>query len=385
VRHKHLEDAMVTETRETESTANGVTLLLAFELAAKKWVLGLMRSDGGTVRRRQVVAGDTARVRREIADAKARWGLPADAAVHSCYEAGRDGFWLHRWLEAHGVQNRVVDSSSIEVPRRMRRVKTDALDLDGLLRLLRRHVSGERRVWSVVRVPSGAAEDARQLERELEAVTADRTRVRNRVRGLLVAQGVRVALDRHLPDRLATLTTGLGTTLPAGLTARLTRECAALVAIEARLRTLRRLQRQAVQPDTPCARLLRVRGIGLTGASRLSREVFDWRRFTSGRQVGAVVGLAPTPYDSGQRRREQGISKAGNGRVRGLAIELALCWRQFQPQSALTQWYAARFGHGSVRQRRIGVVALARKLLIALWRYVETGVVPAGARLKATA
>jgi transposase len=324
-------------------------------------------------------------VGREIAEAKAALGWPADAGVHSCYEAGRDGFWLHRWLETQGAQNRVVDSSSIEVPRRMRRVKTDTVDLDGLLRLLRRDVSGERRVWSVVRVPSVAAEDARQLERELEAVTTDRTRVRNRVRGLLVAQGVRVPIDRHLPDRLATVPTGLGTALPAGLTTRLTRECAALALIEARLRTLRRLQRQAVRPDTPCARLLRVRGLGVTGASRLSREVFDWRRFTSGRQVGAVVGLVPTPYDSGQRRREQGISKAGNARVRTLAIELALGWRRFQRQSALTQWYEARCGHGGVRQRRIGVVALARKLLIALWRYVETGVVPAGARLKGTA
>jgi transposase len=326
-----------------------------------------------------------ARVRREIADAKQSFGLPADAAVHSCYEAGRDGFWLHRWLEAEGVANRVVDSSSIEVPRRLRRAKTDRIDVEALLRLLDRALRGEPGVWSVVRVPSVAAEDARQLERELQTVLADRTRSRNRIRGLLAAQGVVQPLTGALVGKLPTVRTGPGELLPPGLRSRLEREIGALTMIEQRLRELRRLQRLAVRPDTSCARLLRLRGIGVAGASRLSREVFDWRQFTSGRQVGAIVGVTPTPFDSGDARREQGISKAGNRRVRALAVELALVWRRYQRASALTQWYERRFGHGSPRQRRVGTVALARKLLIALWRYLATGEPPQGAQEKTTA
>lgn len=381
-KHIEQEEGMTTVTRQSESSANGPTLRLAFELGATKWLLGL--STGVTVRtrRREVPARDTARVVRELGDAKKAWGLPADAAVHSCYEAGREGFWLHRWLETQGVANRVVDSSSIEVPRRQRRAKSDRIDVEALLRLLDRALRGEPKVWSVVRVPSIAAEDARQLERELQTVLADRTRTRNRIRGLLAAQGVAHSITRQLVTVLPTLRTGTGELLPPGLRSRLEREIAALTTIETRLRELRRLQRAAVRPDTPCARLQQLRGIGVAGASRLSREVFDWRHFTSGRQVGALVGITPTPFDSGDARQEQGISKAGNRRVRALAVELALVWRRFQPTSALTTWYERRFGRGSARQRRVGTVALARKLLIALWRYVDTGEPPQGAQLK---
>jgi transposase len=355
---------------------------MAFELGAKKWLLGF--TTGGTVpvRTRAIPARDTARVLREVAAAKTAFGLAPDAPVCSCYEAGREGFWLHRWATAQGIDNVVVDSSSIEVPRRQRRTKTDQVDVRGLLRLLERYRRGERGVWSVVRVPSVGAEDARQLEREIEAVIADRTRVRNRLRGLLATQGVALAIDRRLRAALATTPTGTGEPLPPGLRARLEREIAALGTIETRLRELRRLQRAAVTPHSRCARLQQLRGVGVTGASRLSREVLDWRRFTSGRQVGALVGMTPTPYASGEDRREQGISKAGNRRVRALAVELARYWRHFQPESALTQWYQRRFGHGSARQQRVGLVALARKLLIALWRYAETGTVPVGATLK---
>jgi transposase len=357
-------------------------LLLAFEVGAKKWLLGFSVSVGTGPRLREIPARDTERVLREIALAKTALGLDAAAPVHSCYEAGREGFWLHRWLEAQGIANQVVDSSSIEVSRRRRRAKNDKVDVRALLRLLARHLSGERKLWSVARVPSPAAEDARQLEREVLTVTADRTRVRNRLRGLLAAQGIVVPIDRHVREVLAEVRTGCGTPLLPGLQARLQRELGALSAIEQRLRELRHLQRAAVQPGSPCARLLQLRGIGMKGASRLSREVFDWRTFTSGRQVGALVGVTPTPYDSGDSRREQGISKAGNPRVRTLAVELARYWRHYQPESALAQWYMRRFGNGSARQQRVGLIALARKLLIALWRYAAQDVVPSGARLK---
>lgn len=373
---------MATATRRTESTANGPVLMLAFELGERKWLLGFTTGTAVRPRIREIGARDTARVRKEIAQAKAAFGLAADTPVHSCYEAGREGFWLHRWLEGEGIVNDVVDSSSIEVPRRKRRAKTDTLDVGGLLRLLDRHLRGESKVWSVVRVPSVAAEDARQLEREIETVTADRTRVRNRIRGLLAAQGVKLRFGRHLRATLTCVRTGAGDPLPPILRERVERELTALAAIEARMRALRARQRAAVKPDTPCATLQQLRGIGIRGAARLSREVFDWRQFTSGRQVGALMGMTPTPYDSGDLAREQGISKAGNRRVRTLAIELARGWRHFQPDSALTQWYRRRFGAGNARMQRIGLVALARKLLIALWRYVHAGVVPAGADLK---
>jgi transposase len=356
--------------------------MLAFELGERKWVLGFTTPGAPRTRTREIPARDTGRVLHEIAQAKAALGLAPDARVESCYEAGREGFWLHRWLVGQGIVNRVVDSSSIEVPRRKRRAKTDAIDVTGLLRLLERFLRGEPKVWSVVRVPSVAAEDARQLEREIDTITADRTRVRNRIRGLLAAQGVTLRFDRHLRAALTCVRTGTGDPLPAMLRARVERELTALAAIESRMRELRALQRTSVRGDTPAAKLLGVRGIGIRGAARLSREVFDWRRFTSGRQVGALMGMTPTPYDSGEMRREQGISKAGNRRVRALAIELARGWRHFQPESALTQWYQRRFGHGSARLQRIGIVALARKLLIALWRYLQTGVVPTGAQLK---
>jgi transposase len=373
---------MATATRPQESTANGPRLLLAFELGARKWVLGFTTDLATQPRKREVSAGDMTRVLCEIAAAKAAFGLPPAAVVYSCYEAGREGFWLHRWLEAQHLVSFVVDSSSIEVPRRLRRAKTDKLDAAGLLRLLARYLLGEKKAWSVVRVPSVAAEDARQLEREVETTTADRTRVRNRIRGLLAAQGISLPFNRHLRAGLAVVRTGAGDPLPTMLRARLEREWTALADIELRLRELRAIQRKTVTANSACARLEALRGIGLTSAARLSREVFDWRHFTSGRQVGALLGMTPTPYNSGDDIREQGISKAGNRRVRVLGIELARCWRHFQPESALTKWYQRRFGQGPARLRRIGLVALARKLLIALWRYLETEIVPDGAELK---
>jgi transposase len=372
----------MTATRQHESIVSGPVLMMAFELGAQKWLLGFSTSIAAPVRRREMAARDRAGVLREIAAAKEAFGLPADAPVHSCYEAGREGFWLHRWLEREGIISRVVDSSSIEVPRRKRRAKSDRLDAAALVRLLTRALAGETKVWSVVRVPSVAAEDARQLEREIETTIADRTRVRNRMRGLLATQGVAVRRWRRLRSELAVLRTGTGELLPPGLCARLERELTALDTIEARLRELRRLQRAAVVPHSVCDRLQQVRGVGLRIAARLSGEVFEWRTFTSGRQVGALIGVTPTPYDSGDQRREQGISKAGNRRVRTMVIELARAWLRFQPESALTRWYVRRFASGSARLRRVGIVAVGRKLLIALWRYTVTGVPPEGAQLK---
>jgi transposase len=304
--------------------------------------------------------------------------------VRSCYEAGRDGFWLHRWLTEHGVENLVVDSSSIEVNRKARRAKTDRLDVGKLLSQLLRWVGGERKVWSVVRIPCPAAEDARQLTREIESVRADRTRVRNRIHGLLAIQGVRLSLDRHFESALAAVRTGDGRPFPAALCERLTREWAHLQIIEARMATLETSRtehiRQGADRVAQVARqLLTMRSIGEASAATFSAELFGTRTFQNPRQLGALTGLVPVPYRSDQRVEDQGISKAGRGSLRGLAIQIAWCWVRWQPDSALTQWFVQRFARAGKRARRIGIVALARKLIIALWRYVEQGVIPEGA------
>jgi len=377
---------MTAETRRPESTVPTDTLFMGIELGSTTWKLALATTRGEPPRVRQLHARDLAGLWSEIARAKARMGLTVDAPVHSCYEAGRDGFWLHRALVAHGVANVVVDPSSIAVDRRARRAKTDRLDATALVRQLMNAAAGDRRGWRDVHVPSAEAEADRQLPREWEAVQADRTAVRNRIQGLLATQGVQLALTR---DFLSQLTTGRlwdGSAVPAPLVARLERDWASLQQIEQRLRLLRRLRLTRVRAHTDVVahqtqQLARLRGVGVPGALTLVTELFAWRGFRNGRQVGAAVGLTPTPYRSGQRGVEQGISQSGNRRVRALSIELAWAWVRYQPLSALTQWFHHRFGQHA-RARRIGIVAVARKLLIAWWRYLQTGVLPEGALVK---
>jgi len=328
-------------------------------------------------------------VLRAIGAMKERLGLPPECRVVSCYEAGRAGFWLHRFLVANGVENLVVDSSSIEVSRRRRRAKTDRLDGESLLDLLLRHLAGSRKkVWSVVRVPTVEQEDRRHLHRELMSAKRDRTRVTNRMKGLLANQGLALDLKRDVPAQLAALRQWDGSPLPAGLAARLAREwerVALFTELIERLEAERReLLRAAKDPVVAKAvQLNTLRGIGVNSAWLYVMELFGWRELRNRREVGAIVGLSPTPHDSGYSVRERGMSKAGNRHVRAMAIEIAWGWLRFQPNSELSKWYQRRFGSGSKRVRKIGIVALARKLMIALWRFLETGVVPEGAELKA--
>jgi transposase len=375
---------MSTATRPGESIVSFTSLLLAFELGERTWKLGFSAGLGQRPRIRVVTAGDVARVREEIGRAKQRFGLSITAPVVSCYEAGREAFWLHRYLIAHGIDNRVIDSSSIEVNRRARRAKTDRLDLGGLLNLLARWLAGDRRVWRVVRVPTVAEEDARHLSRAIETSTSDRTRVINRIKALLTTHGVKLRLDRAFLDALDAVQLWDGAPLPGGLRQRLRHEWHQLQAIEAQRRELVRMR---AQPDqTPCGRLIdhlqTLRAVGPTGASVLVTEIFAWRQIRNRRQLGALVGLVPTPYQSGTSSFEQGITRAGNAHVRRVMVQLAWGWLRFQPTSALSQWYRHRFDQGGMRLRKIGIVALARKLLIALWRYVDAGVIPDGAMLK---
>ena len=373
---------MTDTTRQLECTAER-TLYVAFELSATTWRLAVTTDRGERPRHYTVDSGDLVAVQERLVRARAQWGLVAGTAVVSCYEAGRDGFWLHRWLTAQGVRNVIVDATSIERDRRAKAVKTDRVDAERLLELLVAWAAGRKRL-RIVRVPSEAEEDARHADRELATLKGVRTTLRNRVTGLLVAQGIRQRLPASGRVDVPALRTWDGAPLGPGLGGRLTRELAELAAVQQRIADLERARQTAITAAaTPAtqqmARLVQIRGIGVNGASRLVVEMFAWRAFRNGREVGALAGLTPTPYQSGASARDQGISKAGLARVRTMAVELAWGWLRFQPQSALAQWYAMRFGHGSPRQRRIGIVALARKLLIALWRYLDAGVVPAGA------
>lgn len=367
--------------------STGGALYLAFELGKAEWKLGFTVGLGQRPRRRKVDAGHLSALQEEIGAAKQRFGLSEEVPVRSCYEAGRDGFWLHRYLVSEGIENLVVDSASIEVNRRARRAKTDRLDAEKLVTMLIRYHSGEKSVWSVVQVPSVEAEDQRHLHRQLGKFKVDRTRQINCMKGLLATQGVHLAVNHSFLERIEEVRLWDGSRLPPGLCTRLEREYAAYQQIKQQIQELEAERRELIRhsdhpSDKKVRALLQLRGIGVNCAWLVVKEFFGWRRFRNRRQVGSLAGLAPTPFDSGEQSREQGISKAGNRPVRGMMVEIAWGWLRYQPDSELTLWYQRRFAHGSKRMRKIGIVALARKLLIALWRYAETGEIPAGAQLK---
>ena len=373
---------------KTQYSKNQGDLYLAFELGKKNWKLGFTVGFGQKPRERTIVAGDLSAVKTEIDLAKRRFGLPEDAHLLSCYEAGRDGFWLHRYLSSCGIENLVVDSSSIEVNRRARRAKTDRMDVGKLPTMLMRYDNGERRVWSVVRVPRVEQEDSRQLHRELRALRVDRTRHINRIKGLLASYGIRMVVGRDFLDQLETERLWDGRPVPLGLKRRLRREYERLQLVAGQIEEVVAERAHALKTSSSSdvkkvRQLLHLRGIGINSSWLYVMEFFSWREFRNRREVGALAGLTPTPFQSGDGAWERGISKAGNRYIRSIAIEIAWDWLRYQPHSKLSRWYQERFGHGSPRLRRIGIVALARKLLIELWRYLETGVIPEGAILKA--
>jgi transposase len=377
-----------TATHNAHDTTPGRALFVAFELSEKTWKLGFTTGHGQKPRERSIAARNQTRVLQEVAQAKRRFGLPETAPVFSCYEAGREGFWLHRFLEAQGIPNHVVDSSSIEVNRRKRRAKSDALDVRKLLSMLMRYAHGERDVWRVVRVPSVEAEDQRHLHRDLETLKQERASTTTRIKGLLRSQGVRLTSVNKLPEQLEALRLWDGSPLPSGLRRRVLRVYAhhqflseQIAALEAERRA--RLQSAHDASIEKVHQLMQLRGIGINGAWLLVMEFFGWRELKTRREVGGLAGLTPTPYQSGESAREQGITKSGNRHVRWMTTELAWSWLRYQPESALSCWFRERFGGGGKRMRRIGIVAVARKLLIALWRFLETGVIPQGAELKA--
>jgi transposase len=374
---------MMTETRTLSGSVSEPTLSVAFELGKKEWKLAMTSGFGVEPWLRTVASGDLGAVERVLREGRRRWRLPATARVVSCYEAGRDGFWIHRALAALGVVNRVVDSASIEVNRRARRAKTDRLDALKLVRMLVRVCAGERGVWSEVRVPTVAEEAARQVSRERTALTQDQTRLVNQLRGWLATWGATLPARRR-GAWWTTVRDWAGAALPAEVQARLARATARLDGLAAQIAALEATQQAVVTAAAPASavrQLVQLKGVATTSASILLDEGLLWREFRNRRQIGGLLGFAPTPYDSGESQREQGISRAGNARLQAVSIQLAWNWVRWQPQSALTHWYQTKFGKGK-RARRIGIVALARKLVIALWRYVTVGIVPTGAILK---
>jgi transposase len=374
----------MTETRTLPGSVSEPTLYVAFELGKKDWKLAMTSGFGVDPWLRTVVSGDLGAVARVLREGRLRFRLPATAGVVSCYEAGRDGFWIHRALIGMGLANRVVDSSSIEVKRRARRVKTDRLDALKLVRMLVRVCCGEQGVWSEVRVPTVAAEAARQVSRERTALTTEQTRLVNQLRGWLATWGARLPARRR-GGWWTAVRDWAGAALPAEVQARLARADARLQVIAAQRAALEAEQQArvtAAAPGSALRQLVQLKGVATTSASVLLDEGLLWREFRNRRQLGGVLGFAPTPYASGESQREQGISGAGNARLQAVSIQLAWNWVRWQPQSALTQWYQANFGKGK-RARRIGIVAVARKLVIALWRYATQGIVPTGAIVKA--
>ena len=377
-------------------------VFVALELSRSKWLVGVGTPQKWAVGRQEVEGGDLggllALLRRIAASEEKRAGLPV--RVHVCFEAGRDGHWLYRALKAEGYDVYEIDPASVAVDRRARRVKSDGVDVDKLVRTLSRLVRGEFDACRVVEVPSPAEEDAKRPHREYERLVKERTSHTNRVKALLFAQGVRAfdPIARDWPERLAQAA------IPPRLKAELVRECRRLerivgdiaeveaemaaVVVPARKATAKAKGAAQLSPSQfpsevqdKIARLYRLKSIGVHFSTVLGGEVYD-RKFRNRRGVGQYIGLAPSPFQSGDTAHDQGIAKAGNGRARKAMTELAWLWRRHQPMSALTKWFNERVGDQKGRVRRIAIVAMARKLAVALWRYLETGLVPEGAVLK---
>lgn len=368
-------------------------LYVGIELGGGSWRIACRNGRTDKVREVQLTAGDTAGLLKAFDLAKARLRLTPCSGVHACYEAGRDGFWLHRWLVKSGIKNKVLNASSIQVTREMRRCKTDRLDARSLVVALIRYERGETEACREVIVPSDEQEDIRRDSRERERLKEEESRHLVRMQSLLALHGVRT--KRLSTTDFDAFPDHEGKLLPPRLRLELKHEQERLRLVRKQLAELERARTQRIKTHlqdsrshstTESSSLARVldlsmlRGIGRTSAWVLSDEFF-YRQFKNAKNVGSGAGFANSPFDSGLSDRDQGISKAGSKRVRTLMVEIAWSWLRYQPQSELSQWFNRRFGVGK-RIRKIGIVALARRLLVTLWRYLNKGIVPEGALLK---
>lgn len=367
-------------------------IFVSLELSRSRWLITSLSPGGGEKMSQHSVAGaDVAGLLGRLAGLreKARLRLGEDFPIVCIQEAGLDGFWIHRLLSGQGIESFVVDPASIAVSRRKRRAKTDKIDGEALVRTLLAYKRGEPRVCAMVWAPTPDEEDRRRLSRERSVLTAERVEHVNRIKGLLFAQGVfdYEPLRRDRRRRLDELSTGDGRALPDHLKRQIVRELdrlelliAQLGAVEAERDALLAAQDQA-DWSAPARNLLRLRGLGQELAAVLWLEGL-YKRFDNRRQVAAYAGLAPSPWKSGQVDHEQGVSKAGNPRLRTIMIQASWLWLRHQPNSALTLWFLDRVQQNKGRVRKVMITALARKLLVALWAFTTTGLVPQGALLK---
>ena len=365
-------------------------IFLALELSCSTWLVAARLPGASKSILHRVAGGDTAGLLELIRSLRTRSEARSGTGVEvvSCFEAGRDGFWLHRLLSAHGVINHVVEPTSILVSRRARRAKTDRLDAEGLLRVLMSYWRGDRQICSVVRVPTPDEEDAKRQHREREHLVQERVRIENRIKALLATQGIRGRPSLRSWDRdLNALQTGDGRELPSHLRAELNRLHRRLVLTLELIREIETERAECLVAEAEdgtigtITALARIRGIGENFASILTREVF-YRDFDNRRQLASYVGIAPMPHQSGAMDRDRRIGRAGNPRARSTLIQLAWLWLRYQPGSALSVWYRERVGSLAGRTRRIAIVAMARKLLISLWRYAKNGLLPEGVELR---
>jgi transposase len=370
------------------------TIFVALELSQRSWLVTMHSPDKDRFSRHKLEGGDDVgllalieRVRGRVAQA-----LGSAASVVSCYEAGYDGFWLHRRLVGAGITNFVFDPASIAVDQRARRAKTDRIDGELLLRTLMSHWRGEPRVVRIVQVPTPEQEDARRMTRERERLIKEQTAHTNRIKALLRLEGLAAGNPRRRDwmTRLKAQRDRNGDPVRPHLMAELTREHTRLMLVGEQLRELSQASEETPVSDGAAemarrsAVLQRLKGVGPVFAATLTNEVF-YKDFHNRREVAGYCGLAPSPWRSGGTNREQGISKAGNPRARHKAIELAWLWLEHQPESALARWFRERTAQGKGRIKRIAIVALARKLIVALWRFLTTGLVPEQAVLKGRA
>ena len=367
-------------------------IFVSMELSRSKWLItSISPGSGEKMSRHCVTAGDVAALFALFAKLRerSRARIVDDHPIVTIQEAGLDGFWIHRALENEGVESHVVDPASIAVSRRRRRAKTDRIDGEALLRALMAYKRGEPRVCAMVRAPSPEEEDRRRVCRERKALTNERVAHVNRIKGLLFSQGVTnyEPLRRDRRQRLEELQTGDGRTLPQHMKAQIGRELARLELILEQIRAVEDERDAAGAEQTtsekaqPAKMLLAIKGIGPEFASVLSFECL-FRQFDNRRQVAAYAGLAPTPWQSGSVDREQGVSKAGNPRLRTTLIQMSWLWLQHQPDSALSRWFQERVYRNGGRMKKSTIVAMARKLLVALWKYVSSGVVIEGVIMK---
>jgi len=362
------------------------TIVMAIEVSNSNWLLGFSNGEKKSIR--NVKAWDIEHFEKEVEKAKTKLKVDGKAIIHCCYEAGRDGFGIHRYLESVGIHNNVIDPSSIDRDRRWKHKKTDRIDVKKMIELQEMRYYMDNKKYRVVRVPSVEAEDERRLHRELDRLTKERTGHINRIKSLLVMHGIKVKSVQSLD--IVEIRDWANNPLPPMLREEIVREQERLALVEKQIRTIRQKREQRIKhpenrSDEIVCRLLMLKSIGPQISWTLVKEFFGWRTFKNRKQVGSLAGLTGCPYNSGTMNHEQGISKAGNCQVRTLAIELAWLWLRWQPNSKLSKWYNERFGDSGDRLRRIGIVALARKLLVALWKYIEFGIVPDGAVFKTVA